>query len=105
MDKQELKERFQLYTELYKHEAEIKAQKELLKKELEQEMIDNELDKVEMQEIGSFTLLERKIFGYSEDVKKKENDVKLLKKEEEKQGKAKVVKTTQYLRYSPLKTN
>ncbi len=103
MDEQTLRERFQLYTELYKHEAEIKAQKDALKKELEQEMIDNELDKVEMQDVGSFTLSERKSFEYSEDVKKKENDVRLLKKHEEEQGKAKVIKVSKYMRYNPIK--
>ncbi len=104
MDEQTLRERFQLYTELYKHEAEIKAQKELLKKELEQEMIDNELDKVEMQEVGSFTLSERKSFEYSDVVKYKETEVKVLKSEEEREGVAKVVKVSKYMRYNPIKS-
>ncbi|MDA3814933.1 MAG: hypothetical protein PF549_01035, partial [Patescibacteria group bacterium] len=62
-----------------------------------------ELNKVELEGRGSFTIAERKSYSYSKGLEEKQNKIRVLKKQEEDEGKAVVKSSIKYLRYNPLK--
>lgn len=55
---------------------------------------------IEMSGIGKFILSSRKTWEYSAQVKDFESQVKTMKKHEEETGLAKVVKTSQFIRFT-----
>lgn len=79
------KDTFQQYAKIKKQIKELTQQAKELEPELTESMLEAGADKVKT-EFGSFTIVVRKKYEYSDKVKELESSVKELKKVEEQSG-------------------
>lgn len=87
------KELYKEYGELDLQIKKLQDRQKAIKSELEEDMKSQEVDKVQA-EFGTFFLVTRKTWKYSDEVKAKETEVKVLKKTEEETGKAESTEST-----------
>ena len=83
-----IKEIFTQYIELQQQIKVLEDKKKGLSVECLEEMQKNELKQVK-NDLGTFSVVERKTWKYSDVVKTQETEIKELKKKEEESGEAK----------------
>lgn len=96
------KQNFIKYAEVKKEIARLTNDAKDLELLLRKEVEEAGADKVEVAEVGSFSLVSRKTWKYSEEVEKREKIIKTLKQAEEVNGDATFTETKS-LRFTPTK--
>lgn len=65
----------------------LELEKKTILDEVQSNMIENEVKTIKT-DFGTFSIVERKTYRYSDDIKHRESEIKEMKKQEEENGKA-----------------
>ena len=92
---------YEQYAQMTKQIKELQTEQKELGSQCLKEMEDNNANQMKAT-FGTFSLVERKKWVYTQDVKHAEEEVKVIKKTEEENGKAKF-STSKSLRFQEAK--